>query len=605
MNSKTLRGLPSSGWRLISILLLLLSLSPALSAASTWEGSAVAGSLGDFPADSPYCACNSFPINSRVQVQNLENGKTIIVIVSKGLDNPSIFMALSPKAASALGMKTGVAARIRVVNAPAAASDEVPNPNPGSSADPDYNPSVLAYQKPEQNSANSSGKALSSLLGAVDSAAAGKEQKPELDSMPASSAQAPAAPFSTPVSPEPAPVESANLEASDSPKTAASSDSPVIVASEPEPETAAGPAAGTESAAPSETASNAEAEAVPQESDSTAAAVEPEPDSEPASADVEQDTATAAAGPETQAVAENTPALQAAPEPQPETPADAEPQPEPETAAGLVPGTEPATPAAAPAELTAPEESPQLQTAEPLLAVDEKTQALPPAPEAVAAAEPAPEIAPAAPAPEAVAAAEPAPEIATEEPTPAAVEPEPQAALADSAPVAPAAPEPSTAEPEPAAVTDEAQQGELVYSLEPSAPRPPEASAAAAAPAPVPAVPAPVPSSEPEQPSAVSVPASAILPGTTGEPPSLPRIETLDAGRYYVQIGSFTTSEALNRAIGIFKARNYPLVYQTVSSKNGTQYRLLVGPLNKDESGLLVRSVRALGYKDAFLKIGK
>ncbi|MCK7487343.1 MAG: hypothetical protein MZU97_18915 [Bacillus subtilis] len=45
---------------------------------------------------------------------NLENGKTVTVIVTKGLDNPGIFLLLSPEAAKVISMEPGTVSRVRV-----------------------------------------------------------------------------------------------------------------------------------------------------------------------------------------------------------------------------------------------------------------------------------------------------------------------------------------------------------------------------------------------------------------------------------------------------------------------------------------------------------
>jgi rare lipoprotein A (peptidoglycan hydrolase) len=112
-------------------------------AAAVWDGSAVAGGLGDFPDDGLYGACNSFPHDTSVTVTNLENGKTVTVTITRNVDNPGVFIALSPKAASALGMQAGTSSRIRA-NALTASQAEtsLPPARAGETSDPDYNPKV-------------------------------------------------------------------------------------------------------------------------------------------------------------------------------------------------------------------------------------------------------------------------------------------------------------------------------------------------------------------------------------------------------------------------------------------------------------------------------
>jgi hypothetical protein len=133
--------------RIASICGLLLISAFALSAA-VWDGSAVAGGAADFPDDGYYGACNSFPRDTSVTVTNLENGKTVTVTITRNVDNPGVFIALSPKAASELGMRAGSATRIRAVALVASqAESSLPPTRAGVSADPDYNPQVYVERE--------------------------------------------------------------------------------------------------------------------------------------------------------------------------------------------------------------------------------------------------------------------------------------------------------------------------------------------------------------------------------------------------------------------------------------------------------------------------
>jgi hypothetical protein len=117
-------------------------------AAAVWDGSAVAGVAGDFPDDGYYGACNSFPRDTSVTVTNLENGKSVTVTITRNVDNPGVFIALSPKAAADLGMRAGSATRIRAVALVASqAESSLPPTRAGESADPDYNPKVYVERE--------------------------------------------------------------------------------------------------------------------------------------------------------------------------------------------------------------------------------------------------------------------------------------------------------------------------------------------------------------------------------------------------------------------------------------------------------------------------
>ena len=143
----------------------MLVLVAAALAAAVWDGSAVAGVQGDFPADGLYGACNSFPRDTSVTVTNLENGKTVTVTITDGVDNPSVFIALSPKAADALSMRSGSATRIRAVALTASQGEvNLPPRLAGESADPDYNPKVYVEREKAAEAAAPSAAAVPAVV---------------------------------------------------------------------------------------------------------------------------------------------------------------------------------------------------------------------------------------------------------------------------------------------------------------------------------------------------------------------------------------------------------------------------------------------------------
>ncbi|MDR1566868.1 MAG: SPOR domain-containing protein [Treponema sp.] len=115
-----------------------------LVSASVWEGAASASLGGDLPDNGYYAATNSFPRNTVVDVTNLENGRTIRVIVAGGLETPGLLVVLSRDAASAVGLQPRSIGRVRM-NQPA---DPVAfsrfTEGLGSSGDPDHDPAALA-----------------------------------------------------------------------------------------------------------------------------------------------------------------------------------------------------------------------------------------------------------------------------------------------------------------------------------------------------------------------------------------------------------------------------------------------------------------------------
>ena len=128
--------------RIASSLILVLAAATALSS-SSWEGSAMMGAYGEFPATGLFAACNSFERNTAVEVRNVENDRIVTVIVTKGLSSAGIFMVLSPEAALALGIDAGAVARV-AVSEPRSVADIGSPTSRGDTSDPDFNPSVLA-----------------------------------------------------------------------------------------------------------------------------------------------------------------------------------------------------------------------------------------------------------------------------------------------------------------------------------------------------------------------------------------------------------------------------------------------------------------------------
>ena len=80
--------------------------------ASVWEGTAAIGE--DLPESGLYIATNSFPINTVVDVINLENGRTTSLIVSSRLEIAGFLGLLSKDAANIIDIPTRSVARIRM-----------------------------------------------------------------------------------------------------------------------------------------------------------------------------------------------------------------------------------------------------------------------------------------------------------------------------------------------------------------------------------------------------------------------------------------------------------------------------------------------------------
>ena len=110
--------------------------------ASVWEGAAAAAGSGELPENGLYIATNSFPVNTVVDVTNLENGKTVRVIASSSLDAPGLLAILSKEAANVIGLPQRSLGRIRMSQGEDPAFFSRFGDELSSSGDPDYDPSV-------------------------------------------------------------------------------------------------------------------------------------------------------------------------------------------------------------------------------------------------------------------------------------------------------------------------------------------------------------------------------------------------------------------------------------------------------------------------------
>jgi hypothetical protein len=111
--------------------------------ASLWEGAAVAALGGELPETGYYLATNSFPVNTVVDVTNLENGRTVRAIVSSGLENPGLLAVLSKDAAGAIALASRSLGRIRMTEPGDGAAHPRFTGRPGTSGDPDHDPAAF------------------------------------------------------------------------------------------------------------------------------------------------------------------------------------------------------------------------------------------------------------------------------------------------------------------------------------------------------------------------------------------------------------------------------------------------------------------------------
>jgi len=653
-----------------------------LASASSWEGSAMMGSYGDFPATGYYAACNSFPRNTSVEVANLENGRSITVIVTKGLESSGIFMMLSVEAAQALGVQSGRIARVRATE-PRSAVELAPSGGSGSSYDPDLNPRLLATQElkrlgydlePAGTVATVQKPAVSSPRVEPAPAVVPPPVAAEpVAVLPSTSATVPPATPAvvTPEVPAPSPAAESAPERMEAPESlTAVKPRPVrtIVLpqlpdpSEPVASTAAVPAAPVTTPVPEakpeayamvlpepdETPLRVEPSSIPKRYD--APSVRPEVSSgglrvpsasemavtmlEPLSVEESRAAAFARSVPELYSAT----ALADLYDPS---------APDSESAAALArlaPAyagtgfelglTDPSLPGTGRADAIArltPRKAPDGSIPEllwPELEADEIPEVLLASLSAPAPVIPATSLAegeiilPSSSGPSAIALETPAYGAAEtmvslddaeakglEKPSadgvaataPAdsvsgvgladAVEQKPETSAHLNGPAGEASP----------VVALEAPQ-EYIIAMEPTGPKPPVAPAATA-----PAIIAPPadPVVKTTPPVATIAPQVTVVPPVTVAPAaSIATVsEALEKGRYYIQVGAFGSEALAKDSAGKLKT-GYAILIQKTSVKSKDTWRVFVGPLSRDESGVALVRVRAMGYKDAFVKSG-
>ena len=127
-------------------LCLFLSVGAALFTlvnASIWEGAAAVAAGGELPETGLFMATNSFPVNTVVDVTNLENGKTIRVIASQSLETSGLLAILSKEAAGAIDLQGGTLGRIRMSQPPDPVAFSRFTEGLASSGDPDFDPAAF------------------------------------------------------------------------------------------------------------------------------------------------------------------------------------------------------------------------------------------------------------------------------------------------------------------------------------------------------------------------------------------------------------------------------------------------------------------------------
>ena len=78
-------------------------------------------------------------------------------------------------------------------------------------------------------------------------------------------------------------------------------------------------------------------------------------------------------------------------------------------------------------------------------------------------------------------------------------------------------------------------------------------------------------------------------------------VSKLQQQKHYLQLGAFKEKNSAIKAAGKLDAA-YPVTILTDEATAGVSYKLLLGPLSADESGIMLFNFRAGGYSDAFIR---
>jgi hypothetical protein len=112
--------------------------------------------------------------------------------------------------------------------------------------------------------------------------------------------------------------------------------------------------------------------------------------------------------------------------------------------------------------------------------------------------------------------------------------------------------------------------------------------------------PAPAQEAAPAETQPVQSP--AVQTGQAQVVSSLPRLAgQRNAATFYVQLGAYSTQEVA-QGVAASLVQTYPVVVLAPAAGARQIYKLLVGPLNKAESGTLLPVFRFRGFRDAFVR---
>jgi cell division protein FtsN len=519
-------------------------------AQSFWDGGA-ALFRGDSAFESGfYIASNSFAIGTEVEVENLETGKKTTAIVSQRIDGQTDLLALlSPKAASGVGITAGQITSVRItLKSTAAAAERALAKDQPYNTDSDRNPAAGLTEAQRTPPAQTTTTTAQTTTSAPQTTARGTvESLPKTQAaqktqgMPVL-AQTPEAPAETPA------AQQAAQTAQQTPPQQQASQEDLLEqfsSRNPQKQLFLPPREDQKFAYQAPAAQTAAEQPQTAQPDlPTVNSLEP--------------SAPAAAAPPAVNLAEASPPEEsgAVVETQPDVP--------------VVNSLEPSAPAAAAppavglAEATPPEEAGAEAETQPDIPIMSSLE------QSVSPAQTAPEIALA----EAALQTDMNPDL--EGTLGPASAPAPTGALALGNPPIPGEPGETVEAPPvvtelsgPSPTPPEAAPAQTLITLEPTAPKPPEAAQA--------------------QPVQTSQPATAVIPPVGAK------------AVYYVQLGAYANEKQARDRASLIPA-SYPVNIVGPGTQAGRIYRILLGPLNRAESGTMLYWFKVSGFPDAFIK---
>ena len=102
-------------------------------------------------------------------------------------------------------------------------------------------------------------------------------------------------------------------------------------------------------------------------------------------------------------------------------------------------------------------------------------------------------------------------------------------------------------------------------------------------------------------PPRTAAPPAAYAPPAEFSPFQAPLINSLEQGKWYVQLGVYSRPDNVEDEISRIGPA-YPVAIQNIGSDTSPMFRVLLGPLNQGESGAMLQRFKSIGYADAFVR---